>query len=202
MRITHFVLVHAPTLRSARALALTALEQRTHSVTIADRRIPSGHKSAYAIGTPGFHNALQEAKMMQAASLLSVYTVLANTYGRATPKEFEQKYLHNPDEFKQVFANAFRFMGECAADVLLDRRCPQAVAGEDWTRGDFNHDGFLAGLDTMCELKKFLRGDYFVQSYFFNSIAGTAHILSDAAITALTAVKGGVLALVPVTIEG
>lgn len=202
MKITHFVLVHAPSLRNARSLALKALEVHGHAVTIADRRIPAGHDSAYAIGSQGFSNALQEARMMQGASLLSVYTVLANTYGRATPKEFEEKYLHNPDEFKKVFANAFSFMGQCAADVLLDRRCPEAVPGEDWTRGDFNYDGFLAGLDTMCQLKKFLRGDYFVQSYFFNSIAGTAHIPNDQAIAALTSVKGGVLALVPVTIQG
>jgi hypothetical protein len=95
-------------------------------------------------------------------------------------------------------------MGECAADVLLDRRCPKAIPGEDWERGDFDQEGFLYGLDVMCKLKKLLRGDYFTESYFLDTIGESALIPSDAQLAALQAAakeEGEVLAIVPVTVE-
>lgn len=207
MRQIHFVLVQSPTLRRARGLALTSLRERKHAVTIGDSKIPSGHAGAYLFAEAGFKHGVHQARMLQAASLLSVYTMLENIFSRTSvtnAREFEEKYLHNPDAFKKDFAAAFKFMGECAADVLIDRRCPVAVPGEDWTRGEFNQEGFFSGLDSMCSLKKLMRGDYFTESYFFDVEGQSALIPSDSELELLSTtaeIEGQVLALVPVSIE-
>jgi hypothetical protein len=204
MQIVHFALVRAPELKKARAVGLQAVGRYKHAVNVVDRRIPSGRAAAYVSSNPEFHQIILHLRMMQGSSLLSVYTMLANIYGLATAKDFEEKYLHNPDEFKKIFVDSFKFMGECAADVLLDRRCPVAIPGEDWHRGDFDHEGFMSGLDTMCQLKKLLRGEYFSESYFLNAVDDSALIPDDATLNEMARVakaEGEVLALVPVRVE-
>jgi hypothetical protein len=204
MHIIHFVLIRTSELKKARILALQELAKRKHAVTVADKRIPPGRASSYAHGTAGFQQGLQHVRMLQAASLLSVYTMLANIYGGGKAREFEEKYLHNPDAFKKDFREAFGFMGECAADVLLDRRCPKAVPGEDWERGDFDQDGFVHGLEVMCKLKKLLSGDYFTESYFLNTVTESALIPDDDALALMEKTakeEGEVIAIVPIMLE-
>lgn len=203
MNFVHQILVAVPSLKKARAEAFAQLSRFKHEVAIADKRIPAGKAGATTYGTAEFFHSLQTVRMLQASSLQNVYTMLASIFGLATAKDFEELYLNQPNDFKRVLADAFRFMGECAADALLDRRVPKAIPGEDWKRGDFDSEGFQHGLEEMCKLKKLLAGDYFKESYFLNSLTGSGFVAEDEELQelALQAKENGLmLALVPVSI--
>jgi len=202
MTVPHFVLVEVNSLRESRTLALETLKLHAPYVKV-DRRRPLEYRGAIPYGSEEFDKALASARLMQRTSLMNCATVLCGIFGHANPEEFERTYHDNPDAFKETFAQAFQFMGMCAAEMLIKRRHQPALAGEHWTPTDFDVEGFMDGLTEVGVFQDLLEGNYCPDSYFYNPYARSAIIPEDKFFKDLgdyAASRNTKIALVPVSL--